>query len=164
MTSINGKAQTVIKNANIITMESGHAGGTSLPRAEALAMTHGRFLGVGSNEDIEGLVGPGTKVLDLGGKTVLPGFIDAHIHVLNSGVRHVMAADCDVPTLKQVQAGLKERVEKTPASGCRASNSTTPRPTARYRMKAATSAGTTWTRLAPPIPYWWPTGRGTFTT
>ena len=115
MTSINGKAQTVIKNANIITMESGHAGGTSLPRAEALAMTHGRFLGVGSNEDIEGLVGPGTKVLDLGGKTVLPGFIDAHIHVLNSGVRHVMAADCDVPTLKQVQAGLKERVEKTPA-------------------------------------------------
>ncbi len=109
MSNASGKAETVIKNANIMTMD------TRQPRAEALAMNHGRFLGVGSNEDIEGLVGPGTKVLDLGGKTVLPGFIDAHIHVLNSGIRHVMAADCDVPTLTQVQAGLRERVAKTPA-------------------------------------------------
>ena len=112
MTTANGKAETVIKNANIITMEAGDA---ARPMAQALAMAHGRFIGVGSNEDIEGLVGPGTKVLDLGGKTVLPGFIDAHIHVLNSGVRHVMAADCDLPTLTQVQAELKERVERTPA-------------------------------------------------
>ncbi|MCH8298572.1 MAG: amidohydrolase [Chloroflexi bacterium] len=109
MTNANGKAETVIKNANIMTMDS------ERPTAQALAMTHGRFLGVGSNEDVEGLVGPGTKVLDLGGKTVLPGFIDAHIHVLNSGVRHVMAADCDLPTVAQVQAALGQRVEKTPA-------------------------------------------------
>jgi len=111
MTSTNGKAETVIKNANIMTMDTGR------PRAEAVAMTHGRFAGVGSNEDMEGLIGPGTNVVDMGGKTVLPGFIDAHIHVLNSGVRHVMAADCDVPTLKQVQAELKERADKTPAGG-----------------------------------------------
>ena len=109
MTSSIGKADTVIKNANVITID------TSRPKAQALAMTHGKFAGVGSNEDMEGLIGPGTKVLDLGGKTVLPGFIDAHIHVLSSGIRHVMAADCDVPTLKQVQAGLKERAGKTPA-------------------------------------------------
>ena len=109
MTNANGKAETVIKNANIMTMDS------ERPTAQALAMTHGRFLGVGSNEEVEGLVGPGTKVLDLGGKTVLPGFIDAHIHVLNSGVRHVMAADCDLPTVAQVQAALGRRVEKTPA-------------------------------------------------
>ena len=109
MTSINGKADTVIKNANIITIDTGR------PRAQALAMSHGRLAGVGSNEDIEGLIGPDTKVLDVGGKTVLPGFIDAHIHVLSSGVKHVMSADCDVPTLKQVQAGLKERADKAPA-------------------------------------------------
>ena len=109
MTSINGKADTVIKNANIITIDTGR------PRAQALAMSHGRLAGVGSNEDIEGLIGPDTKVLDVGGKTVLPGFIDAHIHVLSSGVKHVMSADCDVPTLKQVQAGLKERADKTSA-------------------------------------------------
>ena len=109
MTSAIGKAETVFKNANIMTMDTGR------PTAQAVAMTHGRFVGVGSNEDVEGLVGPGTKVMDLGGKTVLPGFIDAHIHVLNSGVRHVMAADCDLPTLTQVQAELRKRVEVTPA-------------------------------------------------
>lgn len=109
MTNNYGKADTVIKNANVITMDANR------PKAQAVAMTHGRFAGVGSNEDIEGLIGPGTKVWDVGGKTVLPGFIDAHIHVLNSGVRHVMAADCDVPTLTQVQAGLRDRVAKMPA-------------------------------------------------
>jgi len=108
MTTSNGKAETVIKNANMMTLDP------KRPKAQALAMTHGRFAGVGSNEDIEGLVGPGTKVLDLGGKTVLPGFIDAHIHVLNSGIRHVMAADCDLPTVTQVQAALGQRVESTP--------------------------------------------------
>ncbi len=56
MTSINGKADTVIKNANIITIDTGR------PRAQALAMSHGRLAGVGSNEDIEGLIGPDTKV------------------------------------------------------------------------------------------------------
>ena len=109
MTNTNGKAETVIKNANIMTMD------TKRPRAQAVAMTHGKFAGVGSNEDMEGLIGPNTKVLDMGGKTTLPGFIDGHIHVLSSGIRHVMSADCDVPTLKQVQAGLKERADKTPA-------------------------------------------------
>ena len=110
MTNSNGKAQIVVKNANIMTMDGDQ------PKAESLAMAHGRFVGVGSNEDIEGLIGPGTKVVEMGGKTVLPGFIDGHIHVLNSGVRHVMAADCDVPTLNQVQTALKERAEKTPTS------------------------------------------------
>ena len=100
MTTINGKAEAIVKNANIMTMN------TLKPRAQSLAIAHGRFIGVGSNEDVEGLIGPGTQVVDAFGKTVLPGFIDGHIHVLNSGVRHVMAADCDVPTLKQVQAGL----------------------------------------------------------
>ncbi|MEC9446377.1 MAG: amidohydrolase family protein, partial [Chloroflexota bacterium] len=111
MANTNGRAETVVKNANIMTVD------TSQPRAESLAIAHGRFIGVGSNDDIEGLIGPSTKIVDVGGKTVLPGFIDGHIHVLNSGVRHVMAADCDVPTLKQVQSGLRERADKTPVGG-----------------------------------------------
>ena len=111
MANTNGKAETVVKNANVMTVD------TSQPNAESLAIAHGRFIGVGSNGDIEGLIGPSTKILDVGGKTVLPGFIDGHIHVLNSGVRHVMAADCDVPTLKQVQSGLRERADKTPVGG-----------------------------------------------
>ena len=99
------RAETVIKNANIITMDANQ------PRVQALAMGGGRFIGVGSNEDVEGLIGPKVKVIDLRGKTVLPGFIDAHIHVLNSGIRHVMAADCDLPSISGIQTALRERVE-----------------------------------------------------
>ena len=109
MTNYIGKAEVVIKNANLMTMDPGN------PRGQAVAMTHGRFVGVGSNEDVEGLVGPDTEMIDVGGKTVLPGFIDGHIHVLSSGVKHVNMADCDVPTLSLVQAGLKERADRTPA-------------------------------------------------
>jgi predicted amidohydrolase YtcJ len=102
------KAETVVRNANIITIDPRQ------PRAQALAMLHGRFVAVGDNDTVAGLVGPDIEVLDLNGKTVLPGFIDAHIHVLNSGIRHVMAADCDLPTIGDIQEALRERVGTTP--------------------------------------------------
>jgi predicted amidohydrolase YtcJ len=108
MSSAIAKAETVVQNANIITIDPRQ------PRAQALAICHGRFIAVGNNDDITDLISPGTQVLDLQGKTVLPGFIDAHIHVLNSGIRHVMAADCDLPTIAAIQNALRERVETTP--------------------------------------------------
>ena len=86
-------ADTVIRRANVITIDP------NLPRATAVAMRDGRFIGVGSDSDLETLIGPGTRIVELPGKTVLPGFIDAHIHVLSSGTRHVMAADCSLPTI-----------------------------------------------------------------
>ena len=102
-------ADTVIRNANIITIDNNR------PRADALAMLHGRFAAVGSADDVADWVGPDTRVLDLDGKTVLPGFIDAHIHVLNSGIRHVMAADCAQPTIAAIQDELRKRLDVTPA-------------------------------------------------
>ena len=107
MTSTWLKADLVVRNANIITMD------TRQPHAEAAAILDGKFIGVGSAAELTNLVGPNTRVLDLTGKTVLPGFIDAHIHVLNSGIRHVMAADCDLPTITAIQTALRERVETT---------------------------------------------------
>jgi predicted amidohydrolase YtcJ len=52
-----------------------------VPRAEAVAVAGDRILAVGSNDDVRGLAGPSTEVIDAGGATVLPGFIDAHNHV-----------------------------------------------------------------------------------
>ena len=109
MTTGIAKAETVIKNANVITIDPRR------PRAQAVAMGHGRFLAVGDNDDMEGLIGPSTKVMDLTGKTVLPGFIDAHIHVLSSGIKHVTSADCEQPTVAAVQAALREKAAATPA-------------------------------------------------
>ena len=102
-------ADTVIRRANVITIDP------AMPHASAVAMRGGRFIGVGGDSDVETLIGPNTKILDLPGKTVLPGFIDAHIHVLSSGTRHVMAADCSLPTIGDIQAALRERVAVTPA-------------------------------------------------
>ena len=101
-------ADTVIRRANVITIDPNQ------PSATAVAMRDGRFIGVGSDSDLETLIGPNTKIVELPGKTVLPGFIDAHIHVLSSGTRHVMAADCSLPTIGDIQDALRERVAVTP--------------------------------------------------
>jgi len=66
--------ETIFKNGNILTMEE------SAPRAEALAIQFGRIYRVGRNEEIENLSRPATKVIDLRGQTMLPGFIDTHNH------------------------------------------------------------------------------------
>ncbi len=86
-----------------------------LPRAEAVAIRGGRFIYVGDNRGVKDLAGRGARVLDLAGKTVVPGFIDAHIHVLYSGIRHVMAADCDQPDIASIQKALIERCKTTPS-------------------------------------------------
>ena len=100
-------ADTIIRNANIITIDP------SQPKAQSLAMRHGRFIAVGGNDDVAGLEGPGTKILDLSGKAVLPGFIDAHIHVLSSGIRHVMAADCSLPSISAIKDAMRQQIELT---------------------------------------------------
>jgi predicted amidohydrolase YtcJ len=72
-------ADLIVLNANIYTVSSGHA--------QALAVRDGKILAVGSTDEIRKLAGPRTKIEDLGGKTVLPGFIDAHMHLVSVGLR-----------------------------------------------------------------------------
>ena len=54
--------------------------------AQAIAIRDGRFVAVGTDADVRPLVGPGTEVLDLAGRMILPGFQDAHIHPPGSGL------------------------------------------------------------------------------
>ena len=100
-------ADIIIRNANIITIDPDR------PRAQALAIRHGRFIAVGDNSDVAALAGPETKVLDLTGKTVLPGFIDAPIHVLSSGIRHVMAADCSLPSISGIKDVMRQQAAQS---------------------------------------------------
>jgi predicted amidohydrolase YtcJ len=109
MTGSTLDADTIVQNANVITIDPRR------PGAEALAIRDGKFVAVGSNDDMTGLVGPRTQVMDLAGLTVLPGFIDAHIHVLSSGIRHVMSADCDQRTIAAIQNELRVRARDIPA-------------------------------------------------
>ena len=69
----------VIVNGDIITVNAAQ------PRAQAVAVRDGLILAVGSNADMMALKGPGTESLDLRGATLIPGFIEAHAHLLYLG-------------------------------------------------------------------------------
>ena len=58
-----------------------------LPQAEAIAVWKGRILKVGTNAEVKALVGPNTKVIDLKGQRVVPGFYDSHVHWLGGGLQ-----------------------------------------------------------------------------
>src|SRR5258705_2525929 len=84
------------------------------PRAQAVAISNSRFLAIGSNEEILAIAaGNGMKV-DLGGKTVLPGFIDAHSHPAEAGLSHLRMVDCDLRSIGEIVKALRERAGKTP--------------------------------------------------
>ena len=73
----------VLWNGNLLTMDSGNR------RAEALAISKGRIVGVGSNEEIRRLYGEEWKFIDRHGRTVLPGFMDSHVHFIATPITAV---------------------------------------------------------------------------
>src|SRR5580704_15743291 len=68
------RPELILHNGNIWTVNAAE------PRSQAVAISRGRFLAVGSDSDVLNLAVPGVQKIDLGGKTVVPGFIDAHSH------------------------------------------------------------------------------------
>ncbi|HWQ34279.1 MAG TPA: amidohydrolase [Blastocatellia bacterium] len=73
-------ADLVLLNGKIHTVSDAQ------PQAEAVACRDGRIVAVGSTSEIRKLVGPATRVIDLQGRLVVPGFNDAHVHFFNGGV------------------------------------------------------------------------------
>ena len=71
-------------------------------------------MAVGANAEISSLIGLQTQVMDLKGKTVVPGFIDAHVHVLSSDIAHVCAVDCDLRSIGEIQAILRAHAQQMP--------------------------------------------------
>ncbi|MDG1989600.1 MAG: hypothetical protein P8J19_05865, partial [Acidimicrobiales bacterium] len=70
-------ADRLFINATFHTLDSTSPDGSP---AQALASWRGRIIAVGSRADAEPLIGPETEVVDLDGATVLPGFIETHMH------------------------------------------------------------------------------------
>jgi predicted amidohydrolase YtcJ len=85
------------------------------PRAQAVAISNSRFLAIGSNEEVLALAAGNAKKVDLGGKTVLPGFIDAHSHPAEAGLSHLRMVDCDLRSIAEIVKALRERAHTTPA-------------------------------------------------
>lgn len=86
-------------------------------RAEALAVTGGRIQAVGHTEEIRRLAGPDTKIVDLTGKALLPGFIDAHTHLVSLGLKEtgyvldLSEAGSREEALERVREAVRERGE-----------------------------------------------------
>ncbi|MER9633140.1 amidohydrolase [Mesorhizobium sp. M0228] len=72
---MSSNADLIVTNARVLTMDEGN------PTAEAVAIKDGNILAVGDRRTIEALKGPATKVIDAQGGSVVPGFIEAHMHL-----------------------------------------------------------------------------------
>ncbi len=100
-------ADLIVINANVYTVSSGGA--------EALAVRDGKIIGVGSSAEISKLAGRETQIEDLAHKTVLPGFIDAHMHLVSAGLREIayyidLSRSC---SLDEVLERVRVRVQET---------------------------------------------------
>jgi len=76
-------AQLVLRGGVVHTLDPAR------PRAEAVAVRDGRIAAVGSSREVAPLVAPGTRVVELGGRTVIPGFEDSHAHLLGVGLQKI---------------------------------------------------------------------------
>ncbi len=86
------------------------------PSASALAIRGGAFVAVGSDADVQRHVGPSTRVVKLGGRTVIPGLVDSHIHTIRGGLNYNMELRWDgVPSLADALRLLREQAQRTPA-------------------------------------------------
>lgn len=101
----------ILYNGNIWTVNA------SQPRAQAVAIAGGRFLAVGSNQEVLALAAGGAKKIDLGGNTALPGFIDAHSHPAWAGLDHLRMVDCDLRSIADILSALRKRAAETAAGG-----------------------------------------------
>ena len=101
-------ADLVIVNADVRTVDP------SKPKVQAFAVENGKFTATGTNDEIKMLADGGTKIIDAGGKTVTPGFIDGHTH-LTSGTDMVVGADLSyIPDKKTWLEKIKEADARLP--------------------------------------------------
>lgn len=101
-----GPADLIIRSANVLSMDP------AFPSATAVAVKGQHILAVGSDDDVLGLKGPNTTVIEARGQTVTPGFIDAHSHPLLA--EEGISANVNVRRISDVQALLRSQASKTP--------------------------------------------------
>src|SRR5262245_10259225 len=103
-------ADTVLVNGKIVTLD-----GTS-SILQAIAIRDGRVLAVGSDADIRRLAGARTNIIDLGGRTVVPGLMDSHIHALRAGLTYAVELSwIGVPSLAKGLDLIHEAALKSPS-------------------------------------------------
>ncbi|MEW6092991.1 MAG: amidohydrolase family protein, partial [Chloroflexota bacterium] len=106
------QADLILVNGNVVIMDNART------TAQAVAITGDKILATGSDEAIRALALAQTQVIDLGGRTVTPGLIDAHCHLSACGLLGTAYLDVSWPainTIEQLQEKVAEKVAQTPA-------------------------------------------------
>ena len=98
-------ADLIITNGKIWTVDK------SLPMAQAVAVLGDRIVAVGSATEIEAWCGLQTKVIDAGGRLVLPGFNDAHVHFVSGGMQLDNVQLKDAPSAQEFARPIGERAK-----------------------------------------------------
>ncbi len=102
-------ADLALINANVRTMNS------SQPVAQAVAIIKNKIAKVGSNQEINLLIGKDTRVVNLNSKTVIPGLTDTHIHVADFGRCLLWLDLTNAKSIEELQNIVKEKAKQTPA-------------------------------------------------
>jgi len=106
------KADTILHNGRVLTMEPQDSG-----QAGFVALRGDRIVHVGLPEELDDWRGPGTELLDAGGGTILPGFIDAHLHLLFLAEMAIQI-DCSpgvVASFAEILGKIREETRRIPA-------------------------------------------------
>jgi predicted amidohydrolase YtcJ len=98
---------TILQSGNIRTLDDTN------PKANSLAIERDRIIAVGTDDEILSMAGPGTEIVDLNGRTVLPGLIDAHFH-LETYARKSKQVDCEVQSMRDCLEHVRAQIEGTP--------------------------------------------------
>ncbi len=97
-----GKADVVYRNGFIYTVDGVRS------RAQAFAVRDGKFIAVGSNDDMKAVTGPNTKVVNLRGKMVMPGLVDTHIHPVRGALTALGLAFPVTSSVDEIKAAVKK--------------------------------------------------------
>ena len=106
---MNGHPSTILRGGKVWT------GSGTVEEPTALAVAAGRIVAVGDDAHISGLAGPDTRVIDVGGRRIVPGLIDSHIHMVRAGLTWNQTVDWSgVRSLAEGLEAIRARVASTP--------------------------------------------------
>lgn len=104
-------ADLVILNARVLTMDD------AAPHASAVAVRGQRLERIGSDADIRPLIGPATRVIDAGGSTLLPGFVESHLHLFSGAWGQSFLQLANVTGLDAMTHAVRAFAAANPAEG-----------------------------------------------
>lgn len=108
MSATGHDADLIVVNGRVLTMDDGN------PVAEAIAVKDGAIVAIGSRTAIEGLKGPATQVVDAGGGSVLPGFIEAHMHLFSGAAELAHLQLAGVHGFEALQTAIRDYAPTRP--------------------------------------------------